>query len=359
MQPFTLTHLLLYFLKLGATGFGGPIALVGYMHQHLVEEKKWFTQEEYRHGLALSQLLPGPLAAQLAIYFGYLKNKLLGATLVAIAFILPSFLMVLGLSYLYVQYRGLPWISSIFYGMSAAVIGVVIATAYKITKISLSKNVGRWFVFLLLATVTIYFGKAYFFLFFLGGIISLAFHFVKTKSQTLTLVPLELFFFFFKTALIVYGGGMVIIAFIYNDVVNRFHWITDHQFLDAVSVGMITPGPVLITVAFVGYLASGLAGAVASAIGIFTPVYLLVILCAPWFSKIVKNEKAAIFVDGVTAAAAGAITGSVWILGRQAIVDWPTAIMALITLGFLIKTKIPAPVLILGSGLIGWILKNI
>ena len=357
MQPFTLHQLALYFLKLGATGFGGPIALVGYMHEDLVEKKKWFSKEEYLHGLALSQILPGPLAAQLAIYFGYLKGKIWGATCVAIAFILPSFLMVLGLSYFYVQYKGLPWIHSVFYGMSAAVIGVIIAAAYKISKTSLGREWERWLIFLFLAASTIYFGKAYFLFFLIGGIVSVAFYAASRGPKTLSLIPLDLFLFFFKTALIVYGGGMVVIPFIYNDVVNHFHWLNNEQFLDAVSVGMITPGPVLITVAFIGYLANGLGGALASAVGIFMPVYLFVIVCVPWFSKITKNIWAKKFVEGVTASAAGAITGAVYILGKQAIVDWATALIALVTLGVLIKTKIPAPALILAGGLLGLILK--
>ena len=358
MQPFSLLQLVLYFLKLGATGFGGPAALVAYMHQDLIEEKKWFSKEEYLHGLALSQLLPGPLAAQLAIYLGYLKAKILGATSVAIAFILPSFLMVLGLSYFYVQYKGLPWIHSIFYGMSAAVIGVVVAAAYKISKVSLGKNWDHWFVFFLLVGSTVYFGKAYFLFFLIGGTISILFYAVSRGTKTFSMIPLEMFLFFFKTALVVYGGGMVVIPFIYNDVVNHFHWLTNQQFLDAVSVGTVTPGPILITVAFVGYLAAGLKGAIASAVGIFMPVYLFVILCAPWFHKITKNIWVKTFVGGVTASAAGAITGAVYILGKQAIVDGTTAVIALVTLVALIKTKIPAPVLIVGFGAVGFVLKS-
>src|SRR5688572_32430175 len=137
---YSLKDLILYFLKLGTWGFGGPVALVGYMHRDLVDEKKWFSEEDYKEGLALSQLAPGPLAAQLSIYLGYVHYRILGATLAGIAFVIPSFLMVVALGYAYVKGGGLPWMQAVFYGIGAAVIGIIAISSYKLSKKSLGKE---------------------------------------------------------------------------------------------------------------------------------------------------------------------------------------------------------------------------
>src|SRR5437773_9648922 len=151
---YSLKELIYYFLKLGSIGFGGPVALVGYMHRDLVEEKKWIKDEEYKEGLALAQLAPGPLAAQLAIYLGYVDYKIIGATLAGIAFVLPSFLMVAALGYAYTQFGGLPWMQSVFYGVGAAVIGIIAISSYKLTKKTIGKDWLLGIIFLSLAVVT-------------------------------------------------------------------------------------------------------------------------------------------------------------------------------------------------------------
>lgn len=359
MQPFSLKDLVLYFLKLGATGFGGPIALIGYMEKDLVEKKKWFAKEDYLNGLALAQIVPGPLAVQLAIYLGYLKQKIWGATLVGIVFVLPSFLLVLALSYFYVRFQGLPWIGNVFYGMGAAVIAIIVRTAWRLAKITLNRKVVLWIIFFVLMATTIAIQKASFLLFMLSGFFAAMIYAFPKSPKFRAVLPLEMYFFFFKAAIVVFGSGMAVIPFIYGDVVEGFGWLTRQQFMDAVSIGMITPGPVLITVAFIGYLVDGLKGALASAIGVFTPVYLFVIIFSPFFHKIVKNIYVKNFVLGVTAAAAGAIAGSVVVLGKGAIVDWQTALIALTVLVLILKTKIPEPLLIVAGALIGFGLKTL
>lgn len=352
MQPFTLTQLIFYFLKLGTIGFGGPIALIGYMEKDLVEKKGWLTRKEYLHGLALAQIVPGPVAQQMAIYFGWLKGKILGATLVGIAFIFPPFLIVWGFSILYVRYQGLPWIHAFFYGMGASVIAVIIQSAVRLIKISLEKKRGLWLIFIALALTTATYEKTSLLLFFGSGILAILIY-AFPKGRLFTVPPLELFFFFFKAALVVYGSGMAVFPFIYQDVVQTYAWLNDKQFLDAVVIGMITPGPVLISVGFIGYLTSGLGGALSATVGIFLPVYLFVIFCAPWFHKILRNAQVQAFVEGITAAACGAIVGAAFILGQKAIIDWQTALIAIATLALVFKTKIPAPLLLLGAGLFG------
>lgn len=357
MPGFRLLDLVVYFLKLGATGFGGPIALVGYMQKDLVEDRKWFSKEDYLEGLALAGLAPGPLAAQLAIYFGYLKAKILGATLIGIAFIFAPFLIVWVLSYLYVAYKGLPWVSGLFYGMSAAVIGIIIPSAYRLTKLTLDKKKGLYFIFSILAITTAVTQRESILLFVSGGALAILFYALPKNwfqsPKFFSFLPFEMFFFFAKAGACVFGSGLAIIPFLYGDVVEGYRWLTDQQFLDAVAVGMITPGPILISVGFIGYLVAKFPGSLVSVVGVFLPVYLFVILFVPWFRKIRKNQQVNAFVSGVTAAAIGAIAGAAWILARKAIVDGPTLVLALAVLLLVAKTKIPHPFLIVGASLIG------
>lgn len=354
MQPFRLRDLVYYFFKLGATGFGGPVALIGYMQKDLVEKRRWFTQDEYLEGVALAQVIPGPLAMQLAIYFGYLKGKILGASAIAIAFILAPFLMVWGLAYLYLQYHGLPFIHSALYGMNAGVIGVIAISAINLLKISLNDNNKKalWFIALIALFSTAFFEKIHIFFFILCGFLSIIFY-AMPRGKLLMVVPLELMLFFMKAAVVVYGSGMAIIPFIYHDVVHHYQWLSEQQFLDAVAVGMITPGPVMITVGFIGYLVDHFRGALLSVIAIFLPVYLFVILFVPHFKNWIKNIQVKAFVEGVTAAVAGSIAGSVWILGRKAIIDPWTFILAATVLILQLKTKVPLPLLLIASGLTG------
>ncbi len=366
---YSFKNLLLYFLKLGTIGFGGPIALVGYMERDLVQQRNWLTKEQYLRGLALAQLAPGPLAAQLAIYIGYLKGKIWGASLVAVAFILPSFIMVVALGFLYVTFGNLQWIQSLFYGIGAAVIGIIAKSAFNLSRRTLGKDILLWIIFIIMCLVTAITGSEIVLLFILSGIIVLFIKsppklFIKTlKVAAAPLVILlfsfprnvllKVFFYFAKASVFVFGSGLAIVPFLYDGVVNQFHWLNDRQFIDAVAVAMITPGPVVITVGFIGYIVAGFTGALAAAFGVFLPVYLFVIIPAPYFEKYSANVKLNAFVKGVTAAAIGAIVGAVYILGRRAIIDIPTFLIAAITLIVLIKFKIHEAVIITISGLVG------
>ncbi|HET7853325.1 MAG TPA: chromate efflux transporter, partial [Candidatus Methylomirabilis sp.] len=266
---------LLYFLYLGALGFGGPIALAGYMQRDLVERRRWTSEEDYRVGLALAQLAPGPLAAQLAIYLGYVRGGILGATLVGVAFILPSFLMVVALGILYLQYGGLWWMRALFYGIGAAVIGIIARAAYKLTSLTIKTDILLWVIFGVLAASTAWAEEEIVWLFLLGGVVALA---VKAPPQRLlqrirqwgvhlSIAPWlslsqglgppatadtmwQILWFFTKAGAFVFGSGLAIVPFLYGGVVQHYGWLDDRQFLDAVAVAMITPGPVVITVGF-------------------------------------------------------------------------------------------------------------
>jgi chromate transporter len=370
--PPPLSRFCLYFLKLGTLGFGGPIALAGAMQRDLVEERGWISREDYVEGLALAQLAPGPLAAQLAIYLGYVRGKLVGATLVGLAFILPSFLMVLVISALYVGWGGLRPMQALFYGIGAAVVGIIARSAAKLTRTTLKNDLLAWSLFGMTAVITAATGRELISVVLLSGVVAL---FVKApprlsrRAGAAVLLPpivvtglygaadgdtlLRLLLYFAKAGAFVFGSGLAIVPFLYGGVVGEHNWLTEKQFLDAVAVAMITPGPVVITVAFIGYLVAGPLGAAASALGVFLPVWLFVVIPAPYFRKYASNARLHAFVLGVTAAATGAIAGAAVVIARGAVHDLPTAAIALAALVAIWKLKAPEPLVVAAAGIVG------
>jgi len=373
----TFGELVLYFLRLGTFGFGGPIALAGHMQKDLVEERGWFSKEDYLEGLAFSQLSPGPLAAQLAMYLGWLRGGTVGATVVGVAFILPSFLMVLALAALYVHFGSLPWIQGMFYGIGAAVIAIIVRSAIKLIRTTVGKDWLLWTIFAVLAITTAWTKSEIVWLFVLCGFLAMV---VKAppalpvKATPLMSVSLHLlltgihgvagvatvgalFFFFLKAGAFVFGSGLAIVPFLYGGVVAKFHWLTERQFVDAVAVAMATPGPVVITAGFIGYLVAGAMGALAAAWAVFAPPYFIVLFGAPYYRRFAQNRQVKAFVQGVTAAAVGAIAGAAYILSRRSLVDVPTVSTGIVTLAVLMTTKkVPEPVVILSAGLVGVLL---
>lgn len=376
--PAPLTNFLRYFLWLGTFGFGGPIVLAGHMRDDLVEDRKWFSIEDYNEGLAFAQLSPGPLAAQLAMYLGWIRAGALGATLTGFVFILPSFLMVVALAALYLRYGTLAWIQALFYSIGAAVIGIIAKSAYQLTRKTMGKDWLLWIIFFISTAVTIITESEMISLFVIAGIIALLIkappRFTK-KMLSISLLPAfllsglrgpasigtlaKLGIYFTKVGAIVFGSGLAIVPFLHGGVVQQFHWLKERQFLDSVAVGMITPGPIVITSGFIGYLVAGLAGAIVAALGVFLPAYLFVIILAPYYHRFATNPQVRAFVNGLTAAAIGGIAGAAVVLGKHAIVDIATALIAIATLAILVATKkVPEPVLILIAGIIGLILKG-
>lgn len=375
MPVYSLKELIIYFLKLGTWGFGGPVALVGYMHRDLVDRKKWFSEDDYKEGLALSQLAPGPLAAQLSIYLGFVHYRLLGATLVGIAFVLPSFLMVLAIGYAYLSYGGLPWMQAVFYGVGAAVIGIIALSSYKLTLKSIGNDSLLWMIFIVLAITTFVSEEEILWVILLAGMVV---WFAKAPPKWLSsgangmfpmmlvqLQPIatesklwEIAWFFTKAGAFVFGSGLAIVPFLYGGVVKEYEWLNEQQFLDAVAVAMITPGPVVITVGFIGYLVAGVPGACVAALATFLPCYLFTVIPAPYFKKYGKNPAIKAFVDGVTAAAIGAIAGAVLVLGKRTLTDLPTILIALTTIASLFRfKKLQEPLIIGMAALIGITLK--
>jgi chromate transporter len=375
---YSLKNLALYFLKLGTIGFGGPVALIGYMHRDLVEKRKWITEEDYKEGLALAQLAPGPLAAQLSIYLGYIHYRIIGATIAGLAFVLPSFLMVLGIGYAYVKAGGLPWMQAIFYGIGAAVIGIITISSYKLSKKSLGKDWVLWIIAIVLAVTTFITESEVLWLVLLAGIIVWLYKappkkFTRSLNSIFILPVLlqvlnntglneklsQVGWFFFKAGAFVFGSGLAIVPFLYGGVVKDYHWLNEQQFLDAVAVAMITPGPVVITVGFIGYLVAGVPGACVAALATFLPCYLFTVIPAPYFKKYGKHPAIKAFVDGVTAAAIGAILGAVFVLGKRQLTDAISVGMAVTTILVLLRfKKIQEPFVILVAAILGLLIKN-
>jgi chromate transporter len=362
----TTAELLKYFLYLGSLGFGGPVALVGYMQRDLVEKRQWFTKQEYMKSLALAQLAPGPLAAQVAICLGYVHSQVRGATLVSLAFVLPSFVMTVAIGWLYVRYGGVPGMQAAFYGVGATVIGIITIAAYKLAKLTMARDRLQWLIFAGLAVFTAWTESESILLFIASGLVAMVAlappAWMKRSAPACFVVAVtpgllaEIMWFFTKAGAFVFGSGLAIVPFLYGGVVKEYGWLNDQQFLDAVAVAMLTPGPIVITVAFIGYLVAAFPGAVAAAIGVFLPVYLFVVIPFPWFDRISENPKVKGFVAGVTAAASGTIAGACFVLARRAVVDVPTLLIAASALAVAWRFKVPEPILIAAGALAGIII---
>jgi chromate transporter len=370
--PYSLWQLVRYMLALGTWGFGGPVALVGYMYRDLVERRRWISEGDYKEGIALAQLMPGPLAAQLAIYLGYVHYRIRGGTLVGLAFVLPSFAMVVAIGAVYTRYGEIGWMQAVFYGVGAAVIGIIAMSAYKLTTRNIGKDWLLWAIYLVSAAVTVI-TKSEIVWIFLGAGVLVWLARAPPKRPTSAMhsfaAPLlawlgldavdwqrlgQLGAYFAYAGSFVFGSGLAIVPFLYGGVVQEYHWLTDRQFVDAVAVAMITPGPVVITTGFIGYLVAGFWGAVVAALGTFVPCYLFTILPAPYFKKHGKRPGIVAFVDGVTAAAIGAITGAVIVIGQRSITDWLTAVVAIVTVGLLWRfKKLPEPLIVVAAAVIG------
>jgi chromate transporter len=319
--------------------------------------------------------MPGPLAAQVAMWVGYLRRGALGALGTAAAFILPSFLGVVAIAYAYVRFQGLPWVQSLFYGVSPAVIAIVVLAAVKLARLTDGRDARLWAITGAVAAITAGTGTEVAFLFLAAGLVIMVWdappRWLSARFGVGLLgiplpigsiavgaggpVLLVLFLFFLKAGAFIFGSGLAIVPFLREGVVYQQHWLSERQFLDAVAVGLMTPGPVVITAVFIGYLVAGLPGAVVSAVGIFTPIYLGVVIPGRWFIRHRDDPRVRAFTKGATAAAAGAIAGATAILARQAIFDLPTVLIALLSLVYLWRTRfrLKEPALVFAAALAG------
>ncbi len=372
-QKVRFRQFLRYFLSLGAFGFGGPIATVGYMQRDLVERRQWLNREDFLNGVALGQTMPGPLAAQVAMWVGFLRRGALGALAVALAFVLPSFLIVVALGFFYVRFQGLSWMQAVFYGIAPAIMAIIAIAAVKLARLTNKTDWRLWAISAIILIITAATGAEIALLFIAAGLVMILWDappaFLRRPKVALFGVPLvapalagavaspstlrDLFLFFLKAGAFIFGSGLAIVPFLREGVVNQYHWLSPNQFLDAVAVGLITPGPVVITAAFIGYLVAGLLGAVIASVAIFTPIYAGVVIPGRWFIRHRHNAQIQAFVKGATAAAAGAIGGATIVLTQQAVRDVATAAIGLVSLGLLLRFKIPEPLLVLLAAIAG------
>jgi chromate transporter len=369
----TLRDYVRYFIGLGTWGFGGPIATVGYMQRDLVEQRHWLSRTEFLNGVALGQAMPGPLAAQVVMWVGYLQAGAWGALATSLPFILPSYALVLAVAFLYVKVQGIEIVQALFYGIAPAVMAIIAVAAVKLARLTNGADARLWVIAGVTLVVTAWTGAEIALLFIVAGLLMALREspprFRRPEFSGLLFAPLASFsvltgtasgetmlvlaLFFLKAGAFIFGSGLAIVPFLREGVVEQHHWLTERQFLDAVAMGLITPGPVVITAAFVGYLVGGFVGAAIATVAIFVPIYLGVVLPGRWFLRHQDHPWLKGFVKGATAAAAGAIGGATIVLTRGAVVDWPTALIALVSLGFVLRFKNREPVLVLLAGVAG------
>ncbi|HKD66698.1 MAG TPA: chromate efflux transporter [Candidatus Binataceae bacterium] len=363
--------LVVYYLRLGALGFGGPVALCGQMERELVQERKWLTGDEMRDGIAVCQSLPGPLAIQVGIFVSYLRGGFWGAWAGGTAFILPNFIIVSALGALYVRFSGLPILTSIFYGVSPAVIALILHSCYRLAKLGMEDRL-QWVIAVACFVITIAVRAEVAALFIASGLIGVVYYGslfrrrIAAPSTTAMVgagtgigkiagLPIlgKLLVFFLKAGSLTFGSGLVIVPFLEKGLVQNTGWLDERQFLVAVAIGMISPGPVVITATFVGYLVAGFWGATLSTIGIFLPSFLFVLVVAPILVRHRAQPDVRGFVKGAYAAAIGTILGASVLLARIAIGDWLTAAVTLVSLLILFRWKVSNPALIAATALVG------
>ncbi|MBI3826656.1 MAG: chromate efflux transporter [Candidatus Rokubacteria bacterium] len=364
-----------YYLRLGLVGFGGPVALCGQMERELVGEKRWLSREEMREAIAVCQSLPGPLAIQVGILISYLRGGFWGAWAGGWAFILPNFVIVAALGALYVHFGGLPWVTAIFYGVSPAVIALILHSCWRLARLGMEDRL-QWAIAVVCFGVTVRVQAEVALLFIVAGLVGIVYYgslFRRgqaTAGGTALLLPLvagaatpgpsgatlaKLFGFFVKAGSLTFGSGLVIVPFLEKGLVQHMGWLNEREFLIAVAMGMLSPGPVVITATFVGYLVAGFWGSLVATIGIFLPSFLLVLIVAPILVRHRGNANVQGFVKGAYAAAIGTILGACVLLGRIAIGDWLTVLIALASLVVLFRFKVSNPALVAAAAIIGLI----
>jgi chromate transporter len=367
-----------YFLKLGSSGFGGPIALVGYMQRDLVEDRRWFTEDEYRQGLALAQTMPGPLAAQLAMWFGFLEAGVLGAAAVAVPFVAPACVLVTVVAIFYAKYQGLAVVHEIFLGVGPAVLAIIAIAAYKLARSTNKSDPLLWIIAAIVCAVTAAANKEIFWLILVAGAFGVI-HYGgglprwPRREQVAGIGPVaipatvkgfawtsgsslgSMGWFFIKASAFTFGSGLAIVPFLHQGLVREHHWLTERQFVDAVAMGLISPGPVVIMATFAGYLVAGIAGALVASVAVFLPVYFFVIIPGRTLRRHSEHPRLAGFIRGATAAAAGAIAGAAIVIGEEVITRPGSVIIALVALALLLqrRAKVPEPALVAAAALVG------
>src|SRR3989442_6437451 len=369
-----INELVRYYLHLGALGFGGPAALVAQMEQDLVRDRQWVTRDEFREGVAVCPSLPGPLAIQVGIYVSYLRGGFWGAWAGGWAFIFPNFVIVASLGAWYVLFGDLPLVRAIFYGVSPAVIAMILHSCYRLAKLGM-EDVMQWGIAGACLAVTVALQAEVALLFIVSGEVGILYYGTLFRTGSVPSLPLlaaiplgagasggmsgsilgKLLVFLLKAGSLTFGSGLVIVPFLEKGLVQQTGWLDERQFLVAVAMGMLSPGPVVITATFVGYLVAGFWGSFVSTVGIFLPSFLFVLIVAPILIRHRANRDVQGFVKGAYAAAIGTILGASILLGKIAVGDWLTALVGLLGLVALARRQVSNPFLVAVTAIIGLI----
>jgi len=368
-----------YFLKLGASGFGGPIALVGYMQRDLVEDRDWYTEAEFQQAIAVGQTMPGPLAAQVAMWLGYLQAGGRGALAVAVPFVLPPFVIVTAVAIPYAHYQGLSAVHAVFLGVGPAVLAIIAIAATKLARSTNKRDPVLWVIAAILSGATAIAGAEIVWLFVLAGMFG-AIHYggglPRLRNSAAGLSPVGLLaavqgfawtgsgaslgamgLFFIKAGAFTFGSGLAIVPFLHQGLVSDHHWLTEQQFVDAVAMGLISPGPVVIMATFAGYLVYGITGAIIATLAVFLPVYLFVVVPGSFIRRHEHHPRLQGFIKAATAAAAGAIAGAAIVIAGQVIDSRRSGVIAVAALAILLqrRRRVPEPALVAAAALVGLI----
>jgi chromate transporter len=376
----SLAEVALYFLRLGALGFGGPVALANTMRRNLAEERGWLSEEEYENGLAIAAACPGPLAYQLGVYCGYVRHGIAGGLAVAVAFGLAPFLLVTAAAWAYVRFSATWQLRGLFYGVAPVVVALIVKACWNLGRKTLRKDLFAWLFAVIACAITVVAQKELAAIFLVAGFLGIwllapasppsapadppwksphpgmvAFA-VASGTAATGGITAKLFLFFFKTGLLVFGSGLVIVPFLKTYLVEQYHWLSNREFLDAVAIGMISPGPVVITATFVGFLLGGPAGAAAATAGIFSPAVLFTVFATPLLLRYRRQRRLAGFIRGITVAVVGVLVGTTYLVAKTAIGDVLTGAVAALTLATLfLAPKLPEPLIVLAGALVGLI----
>ncbi|MCX6156910.1 MAG: chromate efflux transporter [Ignavibacteriota bacterium] len=377
-----------YFLYLGITGFGGPFAFIEYMRRDLVIKKKWMTLEEFKNYFGYAQIAPGPLAFQVAVYFAYFKKGFWAAVLTLIGLVIPSFSIVLIFSIFYKEFNDISYIVWGLYGIGPIIISIIFYSGFNLTRTVFTKDIFQYVLFFSAVAVSIFFKVHILILILSFAFIALTYYTLKEKFKSdkvnsisvlaitailsaINYVPvvlnqfidyvnnklLDIALVFMKAGALTYGSGFVIIGVLRHDVVENFKWLTAKEFIDGIAFGQITPGPVVITSTFIGYMVSGIPGSVVATISVFLPTFIIVLILAQVIEKVKDNFYLKAAIKGANAAAIGAIITTAYFLSKDALIDYWTYGMFLSGIGILFYTKLKPYYLIILSATAGIAIK--
>lgn len=367
----TLRHLMGFFLRLGLTAFGGPAAHIALMEQEVVRKRGWLTHEAFLDLLGACNLIPGPSSTQMAMGIGYQRAGWMGLVLGGLCFILPASGLTLAIAWAYVRYGALPQCQSLLYGIKPVILAIVFQALWGLGKTAFRTR--PLAILGALAFVASFLGIHPLVILLGAGVMALSIVWVRqgriAPVAGMAWLPLSgavptvglasLFLFFLKLGAVLFGSGYVLLAFLKADLVDRWHWLTQAQLLDAIAVGQVTPGPVFTTATFIGYVLKGWAGAVVATVGIFLPSFLFVGLLGLVVPRLRKSPRMAAFLDGVNAGALALMAFVTWALSRAALVDPWTILLGLASAILLIRFKPNPTWLVLGGGLAGFLLRGL